>query len=42
MTPLKTICAWCGVLLTDGRVDDDGGVSHGICPGCLKKWEKKP
>jgi hypothetical protein len=27
---MKTICAWCGVVLSDGN----GPTSHGICPPC--------
>lgn len=27
---MRTICAWCGVLI----VDEPGPVSHGICQKC--------
>jgi len=31
---MRTICAWCGVVLTDGP---ETPVSHGICAGCVEK-----
>jgi len=37
---VKTICAWCMVLLRDGKLVD-GKVSHGICPKCKKEVLKE-
>jgi hypothetical protein len=31
---MKTICAWCTVLIKDGETVD-GRVSHGICSKCF-------
>lgn len=36
---IQVVCAWCGKSL--GTVDDpggEGGVSHGICADCAKKF----
>ncbi len=30
--PLRTLCAWCGLVLREGP---PAPVSHGICPLCL-------
>lgn len=32
---MKTVCAWCDDVITDG--DPDGPISHGICPECAIK-----
>jgi len=32
---VKTVCAWCMVLLRDGKLVD-GKISHGICLKCKK------
>ena len=32
---LKIVCAWCGKAM--GTKAGGDGVSHGICPECLKK-----
>jgi len=34
---IKTVCAWCGRLIHEGRILEDGSLSHGICPDCFKK-----
>lgn len=34
MNPIKTLCAWCNVILKDGPA---APVSHGICPACIAK-----
>lgn len=34
--PIRTLCAWCGVLIHDG-VLFQGNESHGICRACDKK-----
>lgn len=31
---LKTVCAWCGVLIREGAEP----VSHGICRPCAATW----
>ena len=33
---IKTLCAWCGALVTDGELVN-GRVSHGMCASCEKK-----
>jgi len=38
---MKTICAWCNKVLTDGDTPD-GMLSHGICPDCLKELIRSP
>ena len=30
--PMKTICAWCQLVIAEG----DGPVSHGICKECMR------
>ena len=30
---IRTLCAWCGVLIHDGILFQ-GNESHGICPAC--------
>lgn len=35
---IRTICAWCGVLIHDGALTADGHESHGACPKCAKQW----
>lgn len=32
---IKTVCAWCNVLIHDG--DDSKGLSHGMCQACCQK-----
>jgi hypothetical protein len=33
---IRTVCAWCLAVIVD--VPEDGhGVSHGICPKCLRE-----
>jgi hypothetical protein len=38
---MKIVCAWCGVYI--GEKDGQGieGVSHGVCPECLKRLQEK-
>jgi hypothetical protein len=31
---IKTICAWCGELIQDGKLIE-GNPSHGVCPDCF-------
>ncbi len=51
LSGLVPICAWCGRKIQDESgqwvklevyIEDhsDAEFTHGICPGCLKKWEK--
>lgn len=42
MTVLKIVCAWC--LRDLGEKDDpsgEGGVTHGICEDCMRKYFPK-
>ena len=32
---MKVICAWCGLVTSEGTEP----ASHGICPACLAKLE---
>ena len=34
---IRTLCAWCGVLIHDGVLFQGKHESHGICPTCDKK-----
>ena len=38
---MKTICAWCNKVLTEGDTPD-GMLSHGICPDCLEELIRTP
>lgn len=38
---LRTLCAWCGVLLYDGALVN-GRESHGICSACALVHFKTP
>lgn len=36
--PLRTICAWCRVVLVEGEGAVAREVSHGICPACAEHF----
>jgi hypothetical protein len=40
---MKRICSWCGAFmgLSTCRAEQQGQVSHGICPACLAKRKPK-
>ena len=44
MKKLKTVCAWCDILIQDGYTHllfGEERVSHGICKKCIKKLREK-
>ena len=32
---MRIVCSWCGTTTTEAGQDDDGLVSHGMCPTCF-------
>lgn len=41
MNAVKTVCAWCKALISDGPLVN-GRVSHGVCLACLAAMEEEP